>query len=287
MEPLLPGNCEAFGGNQMKERIMKRKKGIGPKVSEPALAPVRLVIIDDQLDDWRLVLEGLPWRAGGENSSLNVNAAGFLSSRGTMEERAGERRPSFLGNSSPPVRVELLASFNSMFLALPLLEQGGVDAVLLGAGLPWLEGQPSARFLQRRWPKLVVILVLGKDAKPGRDPASAPEEFPCLPQNFSGEELVAVITNAIRAARGLAEPAGSLAPSPTFSAHQLWIQEKKLKSREVAALNFVREGLLDKEIAGKMNCSDAITKKILRRAYAKLGIHHRAEAIKIWNAAPP
>ena len=112
-------------------------------------------------------------------------------------------------------------------LALPLLERGEVDAVSLGAGLPWFEASPARGFSKGAGRKLVVILVLGKDGEPGRDPASAPEEFPCLPQNFAAEELVAVITNAIRAARGLAEPAGSLAPSPTFSAHQLWIPGEK------------------------------------------------------------
>ena len=251
-----------------KKAVLVNKKAQGSNFPYSALRiprsalkkPVRVVIIDDKLDDWRLVLEGLPWRAG-------------------------ERRPSSLGISPPPVRLELLASFNSMFPALPLLEQGGVGVVLLGAGLPWFEGQPCARFLQRRWPKLVVILVPGKNAT-GRDLALAPEEFPCLPQNFTGEELVAVITNAIRAARGLAELAGSLAPSPTFSARQIWIQEKNLKPREVQALNLIREGLLDKEIVERTGWSEPITKWLLRCAYAKLGVHHRAEAIKIWNTAP-
>jgi DNA-binding NarL/FixJ family response regulator len=75
-------------------------------------------------------------------------------------------------------------------------------------------------------------------------------------------------------------------PQSGASIRDLWIQEKRLKPREVEALNFVREGLLDKEIAGKMGCSEADTKWILRCVYAKLGVHHRAEAINIWNATP-
>jgi DNA-binding NarL/FixJ family response regulator len=226
---------------------MAKKQQVGPKRPERMPLPIRLVIIDNELKDWIAILEGL---------------------------------------RQEPNVIELLASFKSMSLALPLLEEGRVDVALVGAGLPWTERTPSPQFFKQRWPRLAVVLIGEKSSKMVHRKVVVTPGCPCLLHPFQTEELMAMLHHAIREACLRKTPTPGVTPQSGAFTRDLWIQEKRLKPREVEALNFVREGLLDKEIAGKMGCSEADTKWILRCVYAKLGVHHRAEAINIWNAVP-
>lgn len=226
---------------------MTKKQGAGPKAPERMPLPIRLVIIDNKLEDWIAILEGL-------RRETNI--------------------------------IKLLASFNSMSLALPLLKEGRVDVALVGAGLPWTERTPCPQFFKQRWPQLAVVMIGEKTSKTDHQKVVVAHGCPCLFHPFKTEELMTMLHHAIREACLRKAPTLGVSPQSSASTRDLWIQEKKLKFREVEAFNFVREGLLDKEIAGKMGCSEADTKWILRCVYAKLGVHHRAEAINIWNAAP-
>jgi AraC-like DNA-binding protein len=123
--------------------------------------PIRLVIIDNELEDWIAILEGL-------------------------------RRE--------PNTIKLLASFDSMSLALPLLEEGTVDVALVGAGLPRFEGVTCAQFLKGRWPSLAVVLMCEKGSEAERKKALTAHGCPCLLQPFQREELMKVVHQAIREA---------------------------------------------------------------------------------------
>ena len=57
-------------------------------------------------------------------------------------------------------------------------------------------------------------------------------------------------------------------------------QLDNLNSREINVLNYISEGLLNKEIADKLFLSIDTIKKITQNIYEKLQVRNRSEAIK-------
>ena len=60
---------------------------------------------------------------------------------------------------------------------------------------------------------------------------------------------------------------------------------KRLTEREMQILELVAKGLENKEIADQMNLSISLTQKLVRRAFRKLGVSRRADAVAAWIKA--
>ncbi len=123
--------------------------------------PIQLMIIDDKLENWIALLKCL-------------------------------RRSSDV--------IQVTSAHTSVFYGLPLLEQGGVEVVLVGAGMPPYEGIPCARFLKLRRPRLAIILTGGQGSEAERKKAMVTHGCPRLFQPFRAEELVKIVHLVIRKA---------------------------------------------------------------------------------------
>ena len=56
---------------------------------------------------------------------------------------------------------------------------------------------------------------------------------------------------------------------------------KPFTPRETAALRLVVEGRANKEIAGELNCSEAVVKAVLQQLFRKTGTHTRSQLVRI------
>jgi DNA-binding CsgD family transcriptional regulator len=61
------------------------------------------------------------------------------------------------------------------------------------------------------------------------------------------------------------------------------VAAKHLNPRETQTLDLLALYLENKEIADRLKVSVPVAEKILRNVYRKLGVHHRSEAVVLWN----
>jgi DNA-binding NarL/FixJ family response regulator len=64
-------------------------------------------------------------------------------------------------------------------------------------------------------------------------------------------------------------------------------RESALQSNDVALLKGLGSGLSNQRLAQQFNVSQAAVSIWAKRALAKLGMHHRAELIRVLSAVPP
>jgi len=100
-------------------------------------------------------------------------------------------------------------------------------------------------------------------------PATSPEESACYQNKESALRGLTLMNRFIQ----------SLRYTPTEQHNGL-----SLTCREVEIMEFITRGLLNKEIAGKLNISPQTVKNHIRQIFRKLHVENRTEATAVWFA---
>jgi len=153
---------------------------------------------------------------------------------------------------------------------LDLERRRGADLVLLDYRLPDRLGTDLARELRRRGVD-VPILLMTANAEPGlNELAHESGAQGSVLKTGDPEELVA----ALRAALGGAQVFDPRHPRRPAG-------RPSLTPRERQVLGLVARGATNAEIAGELGVGSETVKTLLSRAFAKLGVRRRAEAVAV------
>jgi DNA-binding NarL/FixJ family response regulator len=174
-------------------------------------------------------------------------------------------------------RYQVVSSHGSADDALSVLPGISPDVVLLDIRMPGLSGIECARLLRQSLPELRIVMVTAHlddnlIADAFRFGAVGYVTKPFEPKT---------IADALEHARQ-----GSIHVEGQVSERFLaWMRGRRggavplLSEREVEVLQFVREGLSDKEIAVRLGLSEATVKSHLRSILAKLKVTSRSGAV--------
>ncbi len=173
------------------------------------------------------------------------------------------------------------------FEAVSLMEQDSADVVLMDLRMPELDGSSAIRRTRSRRPlTLFIVLTTFQHEEWLMDAIDAGAGI-CLLKEVPPNLLVGAIRRLVR---GDWDPASwtedwrKFAPEIQFRMRlsvPLQTEETDaLTSRELAILRKLCEGATNKEIAAGFRLSEGTVKNYVSEIYAKLGVRHRAEAVR-------
>lgn len=178
-----------------------------------------------------------------------------------------------------------------------LLQQSTPDVLISDIMMPQVDGY---QFLQQvredvRFKGLPVVFLTARGMTSDRIQGYQAGCDAYLPKPFDPEELVAIVTNLV--SRREAQTDGSTAPDIAVMARQ--IEEIKalltqrgtipqtpppiridLTPREQSVLDLVAEGLMNKEIARRLDTSVRNVEKYVSRLFSKTGTNSRTELVR-------
>lgn len=178
-----------------------------------------------------------------------------------------------------------------------LLQQSSPDVLISDIMMPQVDGY---QFLQQvredvRFKGLPVVFLTARGMTSDRIQGYQAGCDAYLPKPFDPEELVAIVTNLV--SRREAQTDGGTAPDIAVMARQ--IEEIKalltqrgtisqtpppiridLTPREQSVLDLVAEGLMNKEIARRLDTSVRNVEKYVSRLFSKTGTNSRTELVR-------
>ncbi|WP_336790898.1 response regulator transcription factor [Paenibacillus sp. MMO-177] len=174
------------------------------------------------------------------------------------------------------------------FEAVALMEQDPADVVLMDLRMPELDGSSAIRRIRARQSlALVIVLTTFQHEEWLMDAIDAGAGL-CLLKEVPPDLLVGAIRRLVR---GDWDPARwtadwrKYAPEIQFRMRlSIPFQTGKtdaLTSRELAILCKLCEGATNKEIAAGLHLAEGTVKNYVSEIYAKLGVRHRAEAVRV------
>jgi len=169
---------------------------------------------------------------------------------------------------------EVVGEASNGLEALNMLEQVGVDVVLMDLRMPQMDGVTAIRQVRARFPKVQVLVLTTYDTDSEIVRAVEAGATGYLLKDVPREEL-------FRAVRLCAK--GEAVLSPPVAARLLGrmrgATQETLSVRELEVLALVAKGLSNKEIARKLKISEATVKTHLLHAFEKLGVDDRTAAV--------
>ena len=162
---------------------------------------------------------------------------------------------------------------------MPLIEQGAEpDIIFLDLSMPGVQGLAGLMALKAQHPALPVIIVSATD-----DPSTIRR---CLEFGASGYVPKSLPVENIRQAARVVLDGGVWAPDGLDKAvdtnsedRQLAAKLSSLTPQQLRVLGMLGEGLLNKQIAYKLNVSEATVKAHVSAILQKLGVDSRTQAV--------
>ena len=160
----------------------------------------------------------------------------------------------------------------------------GIDLALIDLNMPGSDGVGSIRIFHQRFPFIPVVVVSGSENRTEMEWAMEYGAMGFISKMSSGKEMV----NALRSVLDgdiclppqlLAQP-GIDASQPEMDKSSLHTNKHGLTKRQMEALQYLAEGLSNKEIAIRMNLADGTIKVHIAAAYQLLQVSNRMDAVR-------
>ncbi len=185
-------------------------------------------------------------------------------------------RAGLLGLLSSQPDFKVVGEASNGLEALRLLEQVGVDVVLMDLRMPQMDGVAAIRQIRARFAGVQVLVLTTYDTDSEIVRAVEAGATGYLLKDVPREEL-------FRAVRLCAK--GEAVLSPPVAARLLGRMrgptEEILSVRELEVLALVAKGFSNKEIARELKISEATVKTHLLHTFDKLGVDDRTAAVTV------
>jgi DNA-binding NarL/FixJ family response regulator len=159
-----------------------------------------------------------------------------------------------------------------------LAKAGETDLILLDLSMPGVHGVSGLLYLRAQHPEVPVAIVSASD-----DAATIRQCLDCGASGFIPKsQPVDRIREAIRRIMGgevWLPPGIDLSSAPPGESAELVSRLSKLTPQQVRVLMMLGEGLLNKQIAFKLNVSEATIKAHVSAILQKLGVDSRTQAV--------
>lgn len=186
--------------------------------------------------------------------------------------------------------IEIIGQANVTDKVLLTLEVLPPDIAIIDADNPEDSSLTLVNSLKRLLPKISIIIITSKPSDDQLFDALASQASAYLKKEITGDELVDIIRRVHRGEQPISE---NLVSSPHIvskimqqfqvisSEHEDDNLVSPLTNREIEILNYVAQGLANKQIASKINISEQTIKNHLTSIMAKLNANARTQAVVI------
>lgn len=161
----------------------------------------------------------------------------------------------------------------------------GLDLALIDLNMPGSDGVASIRIFHQRFPGIPLVVVSGSDQRAEIEWVMEYGAMGFISKMTSGKEMV----NALRIVLSgdiyfppqlLAQPEAAPSHGGTEEKNNLHTNKHGLTKRQMEALQYLAEGLSNKEIAQKMNLAEGTIKVHVAAAYQVLQVSSRLDAVR-------
>ncbi|AWR87112.1 response regulator [Meiothermus taiwanensis] len=185
-------------------------------------------------------------------------------------------RAGLLGLLSSQADFKVVGEASNGLEALRLLEQVGVDVVLMDLRMPQMDGVTAIRQIRARFAGVQVLVLTTYDTDSEIVRAVEAGATGYLLKDVPREELFRAVRLCAR---------GEAVLSPPVAARLLGRMrgpaEEVLSVRELEVLALVAKGFSNKEIARELKISEATVKTHLLHTFDKLGVDDRTAAVTV------
>lgn len=185
-------------------------------------------------------------------------------------------RAGLLGLLSSQADFKVVGEASNGLEALRLLEQVGVDVVLMDLRMPQMDGVTAIRQIRARFAGVQVLVLTTYDTDSEIVRAVEAGATGYLLKDVPREELFRAVRLCAR---------GEAVLSPPVAARLLGrmrgTAEETLSVRELEVLALVAKGFSNKEIARELKISEATVKTHLLHTFEKLGVDDRTAAVTV------
>lgn len=169
--------------------------------------------------------------------------------------------------------IEVVGEAETGELALALINQLHPSVVLMDIRLPGLNGIETTRRIRNRHPEVLVLVITAYEEDEYVRGAFEAGATGYLSKTAPGRELVEAVRAVAAGATVL--QSGLLAPILVGRTNTV----DGLTERELAVLQLLANGLLNKQIASQLGISTRTVERHCDHIYAKLGVKSRTEAV--------
>jgi two-component system nitrate/nitrite response regulator NarL len=176
-------------------------------------------------------------------------------------------------NAEPDMEMKL--GCGSVGEALLIVAAGLVDVVLLDLDLGTERGTDFLAQARRNGFKGPVLVLT----------AGVTQEEEALLEQLGVSEILKKDSSVNQLAERVREAAGGSSLQPTVRQTPAVglpnVGARPFTQREAATLRLVVEGLANKEIAGELDCSEAVVKGLMQQLFRKTGTHTRSQLVRV------
>jgi DNA-binding NarL/FixJ family response regulator len=174
--------------------------------------------------------------------------------------------------------VEILEAGSLDEITLKLAADNEVDLVLLDLAMPGVQGFSGLVFLRAQHPEIPVVIVSASE-----DPATIWRAIAFgaagyIPKSLPAKEIRAAVAKVL-SGEVWTPPNIGLAGADDPHASKLASRLSTLTPQQVRVLMMLGEGLLNKQIAYKLDVSEATVKAHVSAILQKLGVDSRTQAV--------
>lgn len=182
-------------------------------------------------------------------------------------------------------QVDIICAGNFAETLLQADTHPGIDLALIDLNMPGSDGVSSIRIFHQRFPGIPVVVVSGSDQRAEIEWVMEYGAMGFISKMTSGKEMV----NALRIVlSGDIYFPPQLLTQPEVAGVQPGMEERNnlhtnkhgLTKRQMEALQYLAEGLSNKEIALKMNLAEGTIKVHVAAAYQVLQVSSRLDAVR-------
>jgi DNA-binding NarL/FixJ family response regulator len=156
------------------------------------------------------------------------------------------------------------------------------DVVVMSISLPGMDGLETTRFLRQNCPRVRVLILAGRNHKDAVKEVVRSGAPGYLCKSASPTELIAAIERVHRGETFFTpDVAQEFFNEFVQNGGQIKETEPKLSSREREVLQFIVEGLPNKQVAERLHLSVRTVEKHRQRVMRKVGARRATELVKI------
>jgi DNA-binding NarL/FixJ family response regulator len=161
-----------------------------------------------------------------------------------------------------------------------LSTQGDIDLILLDLRMPGANGFSGLVLIRRQHPDIPVVVISASDDHTIMQRAIEYGASGFIPKASDLSQIASALQTVMNGSLWLPSP---VAHHPSNEEHEFAQRLKTLTPQQLRVFMMLTKGLLNKQIAGQVNVSEATVRTHMTAIFRKLGVRNRTQAVLAAN----
>lgn len=161
-------------------------------------------------------------------------------------------------------------------------QQNDIDLILLDLRMPGANGFSGLVLIRREFPDIPVVIISASDSAPIMQRAVEYGASGFIPKASDLSQIADALQSVLNGSVWLPVSAGQNSDN-SDEEHEFAKRLKTLTPQQLRVFMMLTKGLLNKQIAGEVNVSEATVRTHMTAIFRKLGVRNRTQAVLAAN----